>query len=140
MAANRSTLPENGVRLLQADELAAALAPTWGPTLLSELTHLPTGINSPSEAALELAPGTGSGPHHHGPAESLMVVISGTALVRWGAHLEHATTAGPGEFILIPPWMPHEETNAGADGVLRYQQLGETLTHIAMNLKPGTLC
>ena len=140
MAANSGTLHDNRVRVLQPDEVAIVLAPALGATLLSELTHLPTGIASSREAPVELAPGARSGPHHHGPVESLMLVLSGRALVQWGARLEHSTTAEPGEFILVAPWTPHEESNDEIDGELRYQQLGDDLLHIPLDFGHGTQC
>ena len=140
MAANSGTLHDYRVRVLQPDEVATVLAPAFGATLLSELTHLPTGIASSREAPVELAPGARSGPHHHGPVESLMLVLSGRVVVRWGKRLEHSTVAGPGEFVLVAPWTPHEECNDKAAGALRYRQLGDDLAHIPLDSGHRTPC
>jgi uncharacterized RmlC-like cupin family protein len=38
--------------------------------------------------------------------------------MRWGAQLEFMAEAGPGDFIFVPPFVPHQEINAKADEVL----------------------
>jgi uncharacterized RmlC-like cupin family protein len=42
-------------------------------------------------------------------------VVSGRARFRWGDNLEFADEAGPGDFIYVPPYVPHQELNARAD-------------------------
>ena len=34
--------------------------------------------------------------------------------MRWGEHLEFTAEAGPGDFIFVPPFVPHQEINANA--------------------------
>ena len=38
--------------------------------------------------------------------------------MRWGEKLEFVCEAGPGDFIYIPPHVPHQEINACADKAL----------------------
>jgi uncharacterized RmlC-like cupin family protein len=35
--------------------------------------------------------------------------------MRWGEALEFVAEAGPGDFIFVPPFVPHQEINAGTD-------------------------
>ena len=35
--------------------------------------------------------------------------------MRWGEHLEFVAEAGPGDFIYVPPFVPHQEINASTD-------------------------
>jgi len=35
--------------------------------------------------------------------------------MRWGDHLEYMDEAGPGDFIYVPPFVPHQEINAGSE-------------------------
>jgi uncharacterized RmlC-like cupin family protein len=35
--------------------------------------------------------------------------------MKWGDHLEFTAEAGPGDFIFVPPYVPHQEINALAD-------------------------
>jgi uncharacterized RmlC-like cupin family protein len=32
--------------------------------------------------------------------------------MRWGEKLEYVAEAGPGDFIFVPPYVPHQEINA----------------------------
>jgi uncharacterized RmlC-like cupin family protein len=53
-----------------------------------------------------------TGPHHHGHLESIIYVIRGRARMRWGERLEFSAETGPGGFIFVPPFVPHQEINA----------------------------
>ena len=35
--------------------------------------------------------------------------------MRWGERLEFVADAGPGDFIFVPPYVPHQEINALTD-------------------------
>ena len=50
--------------------------------------------------------------------ESVIYVVRGRARMRWGEHLEFVAEAGPGDFIFVPPYVPHQEINASPDEVL----------------------
>jgi uncharacterized RmlC-like cupin family protein len=47
--------------------------------------------------------------------ESVIYVVSGRARMRWGDRLEFLAEAGPGDFIYVPPFVPHQEINASDD-------------------------
>ena len=53
--------------------------------------------------------------HHHGALESVIYVVSGRARLRWGDRLEFVAEAEPGDFIFVPPYVPHQEINASTD-------------------------
>ncbi len=59
-----------------------------------------------------------TGPHHHGPVESVIYVVSGRARMRWGERLEYLAEAGLGGFIYVPPYVPHQEINAAPSAPL----------------------
>ena len=65
-----------------------------------------------------IEPDAKTGPHHHGELESIIYVVSGRARMRWGERLEFVAEAGPGDFIHVPPYVPHQEINADADAPL----------------------
>jgi len=44
--------------------------------------------------------------------ESVIYVVRGRARMRWGERLEFCAEAGPGDFIYVPPFVPHQEINA----------------------------
>jgi uncharacterized RmlC-like cupin family protein len=60
-------------------------------------------------------PDTASSVHHHGPLETVVYVLSGRSKVRWGPRLEHDVDLEPGDFVFIPPYMPHQEINPSPD-------------------------
>jgi uncharacterized RmlC-like cupin family protein len=62
--------------------------------------------------------GAKTGAHHHGALESVIYVVRGKARMRWGEALEFTAEAGPGDFIFVPPFVPHQEINASADETL----------------------
>src|SRR3712207_8930348 len=42
-------------------------------------------------------------------------VVKGKARMRWGERLEFVAEAEPGDFIFVPPFVPHQEINASAN-------------------------
>ena len=63
---------------------------------------------------VELPAGLSSAAHHHGECESAIFIISGRARFRTGKGFEVVEEAGPGDFVWVPPWVPHIEENASA--------------------------
>jgi uncharacterized RmlC-like cupin family protein len=59
-----------------------------------------------------IAPNARTGAHHHGALESIIYVVRGRARMRWGENLEFTAEAGAGDFIFVPPYVPHQEINA----------------------------
>ncbi len=60
-------------------------------------------------------PNTSSSVHHHGSLETVVYVLAGESKVRWGRRLENEVDLEPGDFVLIPPFMPHQEINPSSD-------------------------
>src|SRR6202041_690392 len=59
-----------------------------------------------------------TGAHHHGALESVIYVVRGKARMRWGERLEYVAEAEAGDFIFVPPYVPHQEINASTDETL----------------------
>jgi uncharacterized RmlC-like cupin family protein len=79
------------------------------------ITHARVGAEKLWAGTVVIHPGAKTGAHHHGPVESVIYVVSGRARMRWGDRLEFIAEAGPGDFIYVPPYVPHQEINA-SDG------------------------
>jgi len=60
---------------------------------------------------VELGPGMVSAVHHHGEAESGIFLVSGRARFVAGEGLEDVRDAEAGDFIWVPPLVPHVEIN-----------------------------
>jgi uncharacterized RmlC-like cupin family protein len=65
------------------------------------------------------APGGKTRIHHHGPCETSIYIVSGSARYTWGATgLEHTMDAAAGDFVYIPAGEIHVEENASPDEAL----------------------
>ena len=105
----------NGVRIVQSNELDLNTPQTPGMTRAAAITHASAGANKLWAGTVTIHPNAKTGPHHHGELESVIHVISGRARMRWGERLEFVAEAGPGDFIYVPPFVPHQEINARQD-------------------------
>ncbi len=79
------------------------------------ITHARTGATKLWAGTVVVQPGARTGPHHHGELETVLYVVRGRARMRWGENLEFVDEAGPGDFIYVPPFVPHQEINARSD-------------------------
>jgi uncharacterized RmlC-like cupin family protein len=102
----------SGVRVVRGDELDINTPQTPGMTRAAAITTARTGAEKLWAGTVIIEPDAKTGPHHHGPVESVIYVVSGRARMRWGERLEYVAEAGPGDFIYIPPYVPHQEINA----------------------------
>ncbi len=62
-----------------------------------------------------VGPQIASGKHHHGELETVIYVVSGHGRIRWGEDLEFSEDVEPGDFIYVPPFVPHQEINPGLE-------------------------
>src|SRR5215203_6947509 len=104
-----------GVRIVRSDELDLNTPQTPGMTRAAAITHASAGANKLWAGTATIHPNAKTGPHHHGTLESVIYVISGRVRMRWGERLEFVAEAGPGDFIYVPPFVPHQEINASRD-------------------------
>lgn len=56
--------------------------------------------------------------------------------MRWGESLEYTAEAGPGDFIFVPPYVPHQEINASDEEKLECVLMRSDSEAVAINL-PG---
>jgi len=61
-----------------------------------------------------IPPGARADPHVHLGYETGIYVLEGTVCTRWGPHLEHEVVSTAGEFLFVPPGVPHEAINLSA--------------------------
>ena len=103
---------EHGVRIVHSTELDPNTPQTPGMNRAAAITHATAGANKLWAGAVTIHPNAKTGAHHHGALESVIYVVSGRARMRWGDQLEFTAEAGPGDFIFVPPYVPHQEINA----------------------------
>lgn len=109
---------QNGVRVVRSSELDINTAQTAGMNRAAAITHARAGAEKLWAGTVVIHPKAKTGAHHHGPVESVIYVVSGRARMRWGDRLEFVAEAGPGDFIYVPPFVPHQEINANDDAPL----------------------
>ena len=86
--------------------LEAISGKTVGANLWMGQTHVPAS--------------TSSGNHHHGASETAIYIVSGTpAFVFLDVDEDEPTETriqtGPGDYIFVPPYVPHREENPDPD-------------------------
>jgi uncharacterized RmlC-like cupin family protein len=98
------------------DELSEATTQTPGMRRfeaisgkLSDSEHIWMGEN-------HVAGGLRSADHHHGESETGIYVVSGhPTFVFLEDGVERRIETSPGDYVFVPPWVPHREENPGDD-------------------------
>jgi len=107
-----------GVRVIPANSLDVNTAQTPGMNRAAAINLARVGAQKIWAGTVSIHPNAKTGAHHHGALESVIYVVKGRARMRWGEHLEYTAEAGPGDFIYVPPYVPHQEINASTEETL----------------------
>ena len=124
----------HGVRIVRGDNLDLNTPQTPGMTRAAAITRARAGADKLWAGTVKINPNAKTGPHHHGRLESVIYVLSGRARMRWGDRLEYVAEAGPGDFIYVPPFVPHQEINANPDEPLACVVVRNDQEPIVVNL------
>lgn len=108
----------SGVRVIPAGSLDTNTPQTPGMNRAAAIDFARVGAQKIWAGTVHIHAGAKTGAHHHGALESVIYIVRGRARMRWGEHLEFTAEAGPGDFIYVPPYVPHQEINASADETL----------------------
>jgi uncharacterized RmlC-like cupin family protein len=108
----------DGVRVVRSDQLDGNVPSTPGMNRKAAINFARVGAQKLWAGTVHIHPNAKTGAHHHGPLESVIYVVKGRARMRWGNALEFTAEAGPGDFIYVPPFVPHQEINASEDETL----------------------
>ncbi len=136
---------EHGVRIVRAGELDSNTPQTPGMLRAAAITHARTGAQKLWAGTVVVNPDARTGPHHHGELETVLYIVRGRARFRWGDRLEFVDEAGPGDFIFVPPYVPHQEINARSDQPVEAVVVRSGQDPIVVNLpietpEPGLDC
>ena len=101
-----------GIRIVRGNNLDLNTPQTLGMTRAAAITQTATGAERLWAGTVTVEPDVKTGAHHHGELESIIYVLRGRARMRWGDRLEYTAEAAPGDFIFVPPYVPHQEINA----------------------------
>src|SRR5262249_11416205 len=123
MASDQNTIQDakwkhDGVRVIPGGSLDTNTAQSPGMDRRAAINYARVGAQKLWAGTVHIHPNAKTGAHHHGPLESVIYVVRGKARMRWGEHLEFVAEAGPGDFIYVPPYVPHQEINASKTELL----------------------
>ena len=99
---------------VRGSELRADTGQTPGMTRREAISGKNTGSEKVWMGQTHVAAGVNSGDHHHGEAETAIYVLSGNpAFVFADGDREVRLETEPGDYIFVPPYVPHREENPG---------------------------
>jgi uncharacterized RmlC-like cupin family protein len=114
---NRSTRP---ISIVHPEQFSSGTVQTSGSLRRSAISR-DHNIDSPMWGGTFLVePGAKTGIHHHGEQDTIVYVLEGEALVRWGDHGNESATVHAGDFLHVPAWLVHQEINPSAEKPFRW--------------------
>ena len=125
---------EHGVKVIPGDRLDPNTAQTPGMDRKAAIDFARVGAQKIWAGTVSINPNAKTGAHHHGELESVIYVLRGKARMRWGEHLEFVAEAGPGDFIYVPPYVPHQEINASSSESLECVVIRSDNEAVVVNL------
>ena len=124
----------DGVRVVPGDQLDGNVPSTPGMDRKAAINFARVGAQKLWAGTVTIHANAKTGAHHHGPLESVIYVVKGRARMRWGERLEFTAEAGPGDFIFVPPFVPHQEINADPANPLECVLVRSDDTAVVVNI------
>jgi uncharacterized RmlC-like cupin family protein len=123
----------DGVRVVKSDRLDGNTAQTPG-MLRAAAIDAARGSQKLWAGTVVIHPNARTGAHHHGALESVIYVVRGIARMRWGDRLEYVAEADAGDFIFVPPYVPHQEINRSSEAPLECVLVRSDNESVVVNL------
>lgn len=95
----------------RADELPMAPGQTSNARRYSGVAVENTEVEGLWFGKVYTGPGEVSDPHHHGEAETGGYIFKGNGFIRFGERYEEIVYMQEGDFVYVPPFVPHIEGN-----------------------------
>lgn len=100
------------VHHVRGGELTGETAQSGGMRRLEAISGKSVGSSALWTGETHVAPDTASSNHHHGESETSIYVVSGRPrFVFHDGDREVALQTAPGDYVYVPPWVPHREEN-----------------------------
>ena len=131
-----SAQPEPTVRIIKPHQFDANTAQTPGMQRVAAISRELAGSQGIWGGITIVSPNTASGIHHHGAIETIIYVVSGHGKMRWGNNMEFEQEVEPGDFIYVPPFVPHQEINPSPDEPSQWVIVRNSQEPIVVNLEP----
>jgi len=106
------------LRHIPAAEIDPETAQTTGMQRFAAINNAKVGSRRLWMGQTHVGPGMQSGNHHHGEAETAIYVVSGKpefVFLDPESGAERRVIAQPGDYLFIPPYLPHREENNQAE-------------------------
>jgi uncharacterized RmlC-like cupin family protein len=106
------------LRLIRAGSLSGDTAQTGGMVRTAAISGELTGAQSLWMGRTVVPPGVSSGDHHHGASETGIYVVSGHPVFVFRDPASGSVVrleAEPGDYVWVPPHVPHREENLSPD-------------------------
>lgn len=124
----------DSIRIIHPDQFDSGTMQTSGSQRQAAICPQ-NGISSQIWGGTFLVePGARTGIHHHGEQDTIVYILEGESLVRWGERGEHQATARAGDFLHVPAWLPHMEINPSSTQPFRWIVIRSTPNPIVVNL------
>ena len=124
----------DGVRVIPGNSLDGNTPQTAGMDRKAAINFARVGAQKIWAGTVAIKPNAKTGAHHHGALESVIYVVRGAARMRWGDRLEFTAKADAGDFIFVPPYVPHQEINALSDAPLECVLVRSDNESVVVNL------
>ena len=123
------------VRVIKPHQFDANTPQTPGMQRVAAVSQQLAGSVGIWAGVTVVEPHVASGKHHHGALETVIYVVSGHGQIRWGNDLEFSESVEPGDFIYVPPFVPHQVMNP-SDEPSQWVIVRNSQEPIVVNLEP----
>lgn len=129
------------VHHVRADDLDSSTGQTTGMRRFAAISGDRVGSKRMWMGQTHVAPATASADHHHGESETAIYIVSGHPDFVFleevdGQPTEVRLHTGPGDYVFVPPFVPHREENPDPDDEAVVVIARSTQEAIVVNL-PG---
>ena len=125
---------QSTISVVHPAELSSDTQQTSGSLRMSAIAASHGIASSLWAGIFVVEPSAKTGIHHHGEQDTVVYVLEGEALVRWGDSGEHSATVKTGDFLHVPQWLPHQELNPSNEHPFRWVVVRSTPEPIVVNL------
>jgi uncharacterized RmlC-like cupin family protein len=104
--------------VIRGGDLSADTAQTTGMLRAAAISGAQVGAEGLWMGRVVLPPGATSGDHHHGASETAIYVVAGRPVFVFRDQASGAIVrleTSPGDFVWVPPDVPHREENPSPD-------------------------
>ena len=126
------------ISVVRPEEFEGATLQTPGSTRMAAIPGVGKIESAMWAGTFRVEPGARTGIHHHGAQETVVYVLEGEGLVRWGERGENSATVRAGDFLHVPAWLIHQEVNPSEETAFRWVVVRSTAVPVVVNLPDDT--